>query len=140
MNWIELNWYELNWIELNWIELSWIELNWIELNWIELSGVEWSWVELSWVELSWVEYNGVKERRVKYSAFLSFYFMNSTTSSISMTCSLSLLYNLHRLPISVQSSVSSAICRVCMRMSPQALGNTLYALGRLGAYVRVILN
>ena len=57
-----------------------------------------------------------------------------------LTCFLSYSCNARRLPISVQSSVSSAICRICLRMSPQALGNTLYALGRLGEYVHIILN
>jgi hypothetical protein len=36
------------------------------------------------------------------------------------------------LPMQLQSSVCSTFCRQCTKMSPQALGNTLYHLGRMG--------
>ena len=50
--------------------------------------------------------------------------------------------HVHRMPVSVQSSVCTTVCRICFTTSPQALGNTLFALGKLGKYamhVRVYL-
>ena len=50
--------------------------------------------------------------------------------------------HVHRMPVSVQSSVCTTVCRLCFTASPQALGNTLFALGKLGKcamHVRVYL-
>ena len=38
-----------------------------------------------------------------------------------------------RLPPEVQQSLSSMLCRHCVKMSPQALGNSIFALGKMGA-------
>jgi hypothetical protein len=43
--------------------------------------------------------------------------------------------HLHRMPVSVQSSVCTTVCRICFTTSPQALGNTLFALGKLGVLI-----
>lgn len=42
------------------------------------------------------------------------------------------------IPVMVQSILCSAICRECLRMSPQAVCNTLYSLGGLGATSNVL--
>ena len=38
------------------------------------------------------------------------------------------------LPLDVQSSICTAVCRRCFNMSGQAVGNTIYSLGRLGVH------
>ena len=38
------------------------------------------------------------------------------------------------LPLDVKSSICTAVCRRCFNMSGQAVGNTIYSLGRLGVH------
>lgn len=59
------------------------------------------------------------------------YLLLSTQNNQSRIPTLTITH-LNRMPVSVQSSVCTTVCRICFTTSPQALGNTLFALGKLG--------
>jgi hypothetical protein len=111
-------------VSSGWCGVVWCGVVWCGMMWC---GVVWCgmvWYDVVWCDVMWC---GVVYRTVRATSHLFLFVQNEPNLTFINSPT-----HLNRMPVSVQSSVCTTVCRICFTTSPQALGNTLFALGKLG--------